>query len=119
MEVVKYGIIGAGMMGREHMLNLYHLRSQGVAVVCVADPHLPSQQHAIKLAHSLDFSLQVSPCHHSYLCLYLYLLLLGPSVRDPDPSMLLPCNHPYLYVYLYVYWYEYRLSRTRPQKCFF
>ncbi|KAL1826394.1 hypothetical protein ACET3Z_004806 [Daucus carota] len=67
MEVVKYGIIGAGMMGREHMMNLYHLRSQGVSVVCVADPHLPSQQHAIKLAQSLDFSLQVFSGHQELL----------------------------------------------------
>ncbi|KAL6553427.1 hypothetical protein OROGR_007269 [Orobanche gracilis] len=67
MEVVKYGIIGVGMMGREHMLNLYHLRSEGVCVVCIADPHLPSQQHAINLARSLDFPLQVFPGHRELL----------------------------------------------------
>lgn len=58
--VVKYGIIGVGMMGREHLINLYHLRNQAVAVVAIADPHLPSQQLAIDLAHSFSWPLKVS-----------------------------------------------------------
>lgn len=57
--VVKYGIIGVGMMGREHLVNLYHLRTQGVAVVAIADPHLPSQQLALDLAHSFGWPLKV------------------------------------------------------------
>ncbi|KAL8091248.1 uncharacterized protein LOC141698284 [Apium graveolens] len=69
MEVVRYGIIGVGMMGREHLLNLYHLSKsqQGVCVVCIADPHLPSQQLAINLAHSLNFSLKVFSGHQELL----------------------------------------------------
>lgn len=59
MAVTKYGIIGVGMMGREHLINLYHLRTEGVAVVCIADPHVPSQQHAQKLALSFDWPIQV------------------------------------------------------------
>lgn len=58
-NIVKYGIIGVGMMGREHLINLYHLRSQGVAVVCIADPHVPSQQLAQTLAESFNWQLQV------------------------------------------------------------
>lgn len=58
-RVVKYGIIGVGMMGREHLINLYHLKSEGVAVVAIADPHLPSQEAALSLAHSFDWPLQV------------------------------------------------------------
>lgn len=59
---VKYGIIGVGMMGREHLINLYHLRTEGVAVVAIADPHLPSQQLTLDLAHSfgIDWPLKVS-----------------------------------------------------------
>lgn len=58
-EVVKYGIIGVGMMGREHLINLYHMKSQGVEVVCIADPHVPSQEQAQKLAESFDWPLKV------------------------------------------------------------
>lgn len=58
--VVKYGIIGVGMMGREHLINLHHLCNENVAVVAIADPHLPSQQLAINLAHSFSWPLKVS-----------------------------------------------------------
>lgn len=59
MAAVKYGIIGVGMMGREHLINLYHLRSEGVAVVAVADPHVPSQKLALELAQSFNWTLEV------------------------------------------------------------
>lgn len=59
VAIVKYGIIGVGMMGREHLINLYHLKSEGVAVVCIADPHVPSQKYAQKLAESFNWPLQV------------------------------------------------------------
>ena len=58
-ETVKYGIIGVGMMGREHFINLSHLRSDGAAVVAVADPHVPSQILAQDLAESFDWPIQV------------------------------------------------------------
>ncbi|KAF7133146.1 hypothetical protein RHSIM_Rhsim09G0000200 [Rhododendron simsii] len=57
-KIVNYGIVGVGLMGREHLLNLYHLRIQNVAVVCIADPHLPSQQHALDLATSFNWPLK-------------------------------------------------------------
>lgn len=59
VETVKYGIVGVGMMGREHLINLYHLRDEGVAVVAIADPHLPSQQQALELAHSFNWPIRV------------------------------------------------------------
>lgn len=58
-RVINYGIIGVGMMGREHLINLYHLKPQGVAVVAIADPHLPSQQEALSLGRSFNWPLQV------------------------------------------------------------
>ncbi|GAA0169096.1 dehydrogenase [Lithospermum erythrorhizon] len=61
--IMKYGIIGVGMMGREHLINLYHLRSEGVVVVCIADPHLPSQQ----LAQSYNWPIQVFSEHKQLL----------------------------------------------------
>lgn len=66
-RIVKYGIIGVGMMGREHLINLYHLRSQGVAVACIADPHVSSQQLALSLAESFNWSLQVFSGHKQML----------------------------------------------------
>ncbi len=42
--MIRYGIIGCGSMGREHILNL---RAQdGVAVTAIADPHAPSREAA-------------------------------------------------------------------------
>ncbi|XVF13408.1 hypothetical protein REPUB_Repub08aG0205300 [Reevesia pubescens] len=66
-ETVRYGIIGVGMMGREHLINLHHLRSQGVAVVCIADPHIPSQQLSLELAQSFDWPLKVFSRHQELL----------------------------------------------------
>ncbi|WCJ25872.1 Oxidoreductase family protein [Euphorbia peplus] len=66
-STVKYGIIGVGMMGREHLINLYHLRSQNVAVVSISDPHLPSQQLALQLAQSFNWPLQVFSRHQELL----------------------------------------------------
>jgi predicted dehydrogenase len=57
--ITKYGIVGIGMMGREHLINLHHLRDQGLAVVCIADPHPPSQLLAIELAQSFGWELKV------------------------------------------------------------
>ena len=58
-STVKYGIIGVGMMGREHLINLHHLRTEGVAVVAIADPHVPSQDLALQLAQSFNWPLKV------------------------------------------------------------
>ncbi|MCO5552004.1 hypothetical protein L7F22_005512 [Adiantum nelumboides] len=49
--VVSYGIIGAGMMGREHLLNLKAL--DGAAVVAIADPYVPSQEAALAILPNL------------------------------------------------------------------
>lgn len=58
-STVKYGIIGVGMMGREHLINLHHLRTEGVAVFAIADPHVPSQDLALQLAQSFNWPLKV------------------------------------------------------------
>lgn len=59
-DTVKYGIIGVGMMGREHLINLHHLRSEGAVVVAIADPHVPSQQLSVDLADSFCWPLKVA-----------------------------------------------------------
>ncbi|KAG0454301.1 hypothetical protein HPP92_025605 [Vanilla planifolia] len=51
---VRYGIVGVGMMGREHMVNLSHLRSNGALLTSIADPHPPSLDLALHLASSLQ-----------------------------------------------------------------
>lgn len=69
--IVKYGIIGAGMMGREHLSNIAAL--DGAEVVAIADPHVPSQEAALALALKLagasksSQSLQVFPDHKALL----------------------------------------------------
>jgi predicted dehydrogenase len=42
---VRYGIIGSGMMGLEHLWNLHHL--DGTAVTAIADPNPPSREATI------------------------------------------------------------------------
>ncbi|KAL0762665.1 hypothetical protein Bca101_078816 [Brassica carinata] len=65
--ITKYGIVGIGMMGREHLINLHHLRHQNLAVVSIADPHPPSQLLAIELARSLNWDLKVFSGHEELL----------------------------------------------------
>lgn len=55
------------MMGREHLINLYHLKNEGVTVVAVADPHLPSQHQVLNLAHSFSWPIQVFSGHKELL----------------------------------------------------
>jgi len=50
-DTVRYGIVGVGMMGREHLRNLAAM--PGAAVVAVSDPHPPS------LASALDEAARV------------------------------------------------------------
>ena len=45
---LRYGVIGTGMMGREHIANISHL--PGARVTAVADPHPPSLDAAAVLA---------------------------------------------------------------------
>jgi predicted dehydrogenase len=45
--MIRYGIIGCGSMGREHMLNLQALG--GAVVTAIADPHEPSRAAAATL----------------------------------------------------------------------
>ena len=45
--MIRYGIIGCGSMGREHILNLRAL--DGVEVTAIADPHPPSRAAALAL----------------------------------------------------------------------
>ena len=44
-EPLRYGIIGVGMMGREHLRNLAALA--GVIVTAVSDPHEDSRAAAV------------------------------------------------------------------------
>eukprot|EP00245_Coleochaete_scutata_P010893 TRINITY_DN3938_c0_g1_i1.p1 TRINITY_DN3938_c0_g1~~TRINITY_DN3938_c0_g1_i1.p1 ORF type:complete len:365 (-),score=47.36 TRINITY_DN3938_c0_g1_i1:260-1354(-) len=45
-QVVRYGIIGSGMMGVEHIHNLNAIAA-AVSIVAIADPHGPSQEAAL------------------------------------------------------------------------
>ena len=45
---LRYGIIGAGSMGREHIENIKVMG--GAAVTAISDPHVPSQEAALAMA---------------------------------------------------------------------
>lgn len=45
---LRYGIIGAGSMGREHLLNIQIMG--GAQITAISDPHTPSQEAALALA---------------------------------------------------------------------
>ncbi|MCE2512308.1 MAG: Gfo/Idh/MocA family oxidoreductase [Acidimicrobiia bacterium] len=47
VDDLRYGVIGTGMMGREHIVNLSHL--PGARVTALADPHPPSLEAAASL----------------------------------------------------------------------
>lgn len=49
--MIRFGIIGAGSMGREHIENIQALRSG--TVTALADPHEPSLQAALALCHGV------------------------------------------------------------------
>ncbi|ONK76783.1 uncharacterized protein A4U43_C03F32100 [Asparagus officinalis] len=66
--VIRYRIVGVGMMGREHMTNLSHLRSHGAVLTCVADPHPASQTLALQLSESLSVP-SSPPLKESYVAL--------------------------------------------------
>ena len=58
---VRYGIVGVGMMGREHLHNLAHLaaevereQSVRVRVTGLADPHQESLRLGLELAAELS-----------------------------------------------------------------
>ncbi|WP_421120738.1 Gfo/Idh/MocA family protein [Aquihabitans daechungensis] len=44
-DAVRYGIIGSGMMGLEHLWNLHHV--PGASVTAIADPNAPSREATI------------------------------------------------------------------------
>ena len=61
---IRYGVIGTGMMGIEHITNLLHL--PGARVTAVADPHEQSRAWA-QLAVGLDTPLATFESHHELL----------------------------------------------------
>lgn len=61
---LRYGVIGTGMMGVEHIANLLHL--EGAAVTAISDPHPESRSWA-RLAVGLDTPLHLFESHHDLL----------------------------------------------------
>ena len=51
MNVIRYGIIGCGSMGREHIENLFAMgpADGGARVTAIADPHGPSREAALAI----------------------------------------------------------------------
>ncbi|KAK3434622.1 hypothetical protein EUGRSUZ_D02095 [Eucalyptus grandis] len=94
-DAVKYGIIGVGMMGREHLINLHHLQPFGVRVVAIADPHVPSQQLALDLSASFGWPLKVFSGHKELLDSRLCDVLVVSSPNMTHYQILIDIiNHP-------------------------
>ncbi|MFN0182398.1 MAG: Gfo/Idh/MocA family protein [Aquabacterium sp.] len=49
MQTIRYGLIGCGAMGREHIENIQAMGA-GHVVAALADPHAPSRQQALAIA---------------------------------------------------------------------
>ncbi|ONI06519.1 hypothetical protein PRUPE_5G066000 [Prunus persica] len=94
-NIVKYGIVGVGMMGREHLINLHHLRTEGVAVVAIADPHVPSQKLALDLAQSFNWPIKVFSAHKELLDSLLCDVVVVSSPNMTHYQILMDIiNHP-------------------------
>ena len=63
-EDLRYGIIGTGMMGREHIANIEHL--DGAIVTAISDPHPDSRERALQ-APSIHQPLAVFTDHRDML----------------------------------------------------
>ena len=61
---LRYGVIGTGMMGVEHINNLLHL--PGAEVTAISDPHARSRDWA-QLAVGMESPLQRFDSHHELL----------------------------------------------------
>ena len=65
-QALRYGVIGCGSMGREHIANIHAL---GGAVTAIADPHAPSRDAALAMARGPMQSFeQHQPLLDSGLC---------------------------------------------------
>ncbi len=65
-KTIRYGIIGCGSMGREHIENLYAMGA-GVVVNAIADPHAPSREAALALARTPQDRPQAFDDHRALL----------------------------------------------------
>jgi predicted dehydrogenase len=65
--VLRYGIVGVGMMGREHLYNLAAL--PGAVVVAVADPHPGSREAALAATAGLQSITPAPPLKVRNRCL--------------------------------------------------
>jgi predicted dehydrogenase len=89
--VIRYGIVGTGMMGIEHINNLLHL--DGVEVTAAADPHAPSREAA--RAASGNPSLPVFADHRELAASGLVdaVVVASPNMTHVDVLLdLLPTN---------------------------
>jgi hypothetical protein len=73
-RVLRYGIIGVGMMGREHLYNLAAL--PGAMVVAVADPHPGSREAALAATAGLQSVVPSPP-----------LTVSAPPSPSPSPHL--------------------------------
>lgn len=94
-EQLRYGVIGTGMMGIEHINNVLHL--PGAAVTAVADPHPQSLDWA-QLAVGLDTPLAKFADHHDLLASGLCDAVVIATPNHTHHRVLLDVLHTPLHV---------------------
>lgn len=92
---LRYGVIGTGMMGIEHINNLLHLPA--AVVTAVADPHQESLDWA-QLAVGLDTSLTKFANHHDLLASGLCDAVVIATPNHTHHQVLLDVLHTPLHV---------------------
>lgn len=79
---LRYGIIGAGSMGREHIENIKLMG--GATITAISDPHIPSQEAALAMAPNAV----VFPDHRALLDSGLVDALVIATPNDTHASIL-------------------------------
>ena len=92
-DTLRYGVIGTGMMGVEHINNLLHL--PGAEITAISDPH-PTSRDWAQLAVGLETPLQRFDNHHELLASGLcdVVVIASPNHTHHDVlSDVLRTNH--------------------------
>jgi len=98
MKEIRYAVIGAGMMGREHIRNIALLENTSVSVIC--DPDAAMRDESLQLAEQLgsrDVTVAASPNEADLTNLADALVIVSPNhTHHPLLKELLPLEIPIL-----------------------
>ena len=104
MECVRYGVIGCGMMGREHLNNISLLQNEGARVTVIFDPDESSRDLCKEMLPEAEFVTSISE-----------LLSYSPL----DCLVIASPNHKHIYNLRQIYqkWKDGSMRRALPILC--